>query len=139
MCIVYRYIYNIYYSNNNRYACDIIFFFFLTALSLDIKTILLGIERKTRTYNNINVAIETYGVHLEPFEYNIHTCLTAVVSAYCIILYLCTPYSVWHIWTYLYYHRDVGPYIQYNIICRIMNLIILNILLWHFEQKARYG
>lgn len=67
-------------------------FFFSAALSLDIKTILLGIQRKTRTYNNINVAIETYGVHLEPFEYNKHTCLTAVVSAYCIKLYILYVY-----------------------------------------------
>lgn len=34
-------------------------FFFFTALVLDIKTILLGIERKTNIYNNINIAIET--------------------------------------------------------------------------------
>lgn len=38
------------------------FCFFSAVLSLDIKTILLDIER--RTYNNINVAIETCCVHL---------------------------------------------------------------------------
>jgi len=126
---VYTYtIYIIVTTIDSRYACDVIIFcFFSSVLSLDIKTILLGIERR-RTYNNINVAIETCGVHFEPFEFNVHTCPTGCGK--CILYNIIFMYTI-QCCTHMHqYYRNVGISIQYNMYNQSYDIIVYSALVF---------